>query len=293
MTAEDPHTTENAVDEQPIDPDQTMPNAASAEAVAEAEPTTAAATADTETAATAVEEEPWWADEGMPWKKEPTKQDYWCLGWFGIIGVVSLVLIPARAWMLPNAPEWFAMITGSRTAVAISGAFAGDGRLEHWLVVVLIASILSLKFDWIYWWAGKLWGRGMIEVWAGQSKRAAKSYARAERWAEKLGALGFFVAYIPIPLPLMQVVFVLAGATNMSLKRFLIYDYLASTAWLVLYFWLGWRFGEPIVGVLDWYAKISLYVALALIVVIVISSVLSSKKKMAAKAAQHTRPAQR
>ena len=123
----------------------------------------------------------------------------------------------------------------------------------------------------------------MIEIWSGQSKRAAKSYARAERWAEKLGPVGFLVAYIPIPLPLMQVVFVISGATNMSLKRFLIYDYLASTVWLVLYFWLGWRFGEPIVGVLDWYAKISLYVALGLIVVIVASSVMSSKGKAAEK----------
>lgn len=231
------------------------------------------------------QEEPWWADEGMPWKREPQKADYWCLGWFGFVGIFSLVLIPVRAWMLPNAPEWFAMLTGSRTAVAVTGAFAGEGRLEHWVVVFIVASILSLKFDWIYWWAGKLWGRGMIEVWAGQSKRAAKSYARAERWAEKLGALGFIVAYIPIPLPLMQVVFVISGATNMSVKRFLAYDYIASTMWLALYFWLGWRFGEPIVGVLDWYAKISLYVALGLIVVIVVSSVLTSKKKAAAKAA--------
>lgn len=230
---------------------------------------------------TAAEEEPWWADEGMPWKQEPTKADYWCMGWFGFIGVFSLILIPTRAWLLAVAPGLLAIITGGRTATAASGALAGVGQMPYWPWVLLAASIMSLKFDWVYWWAGKLWGRGMIEIWAGSSKRAARNYARAERWAERLGPLGFFIAYIPIPLPLMQVVFVLAGAQWMSLKRFLVYDYLASTVWLCFYFWLGWRLGESAVELLNWYAKIAGYVAIGLIVVIVASSVMAGKRKAA------------
>ncbi|MDF1488223.1 DedA family protein [Tessaracoccus caeni] len=225
------------------------------------------------------EERPWWEDEGMPWKKEPGRSDYACLAWFGVIGVFSLALIPTRAWLLGVAPDWLAMITGGRTAVAASGALAGVGQMAHWPVVLVIASILSLKFDWIYWWAGKLWGRGMIEIWAGRSVRAKRNYDRAERWAEKLGPLGFFIAYVPIPLPLMQVVFVLSGAAKMSLKRFLIYDYVASTIWLVFYFWLGWQLGEPVVEILNWYARIAGYVAIGLLVVIVVTTVLSARKK--------------
>lgn len=233
--------------------------------------------------AEASEEEPWWAEEGMPWNKEPTRSDYWCLGWFMFVGVFSLVLIPTRAWLIAVAPDWLAIITGGRTATAASGALAGVGEMPHWLFVIVASSIMSLKFDWIYWWAGKLWGRGMIEVWAGRSARAQRGYARAERWAEKLGPIGFFIAYIPMPLPLMQVVFVLAGAQGMSIKRFLIYDYLASTVWLVFYFWLGWRIGEPAVAILDAYARIAGWVALGLVVVIVVSTFLSSKKKLEGK----------
>lgn len=220
----------------------------------------------------------------MPWKREPTRADYWCIGWFMFIGVFSLVLIPMRAWLLGVAPDWLAIITGGRTAVAASGVLAGVGQMGHWPWVLIAASIMSLKFDWVYWWAGRLWGRGMIEVWAGSSKRAAKGYARAERWAEKLGAIGFFIAYIPMPLPLMQVVFVLAGAQGMSLRRFLTYDYFASTVWLVFYFWLGWQLGEPAVDILNWYAKIAGYVALALVVVIFISTMLANKRKAERKA---------
>lgn len=207
----------------------------------------------------------------MPWKKEPGRADYACLTWFGVIVVFSLILLPLRAF-IPLYPDWFAMLTGGRTSVALSGAVASIGEMPHWPVVLIVASVMSLKFDWVYWWAGRLWGRGMIEIWAGQSKRAAKNYARAERWAEKLGPLGFLIAYVPLPLPLMQVVFVLAGAAGMSLKRFLFYDYVASTLWLVLYFWLGWRFGEPVVDVLEVYARYAGYVAIGLIVFIVITT---------------------
>ena len=232
-----------------------------------------------------VEAKQWWEDEGMPWKKQPGRSDYACLAWFGVIGVFSLILLPTRAWLITAAPDWLAMVTGGRTAVAVSGALASQGEMPHWPIVLAVASLLSLKFDWIYWWAGKLWGRGMIELWAGQSKRAARGYARAERWAEKLGPLGFLIAYIPLPLPLMQVVFVLAGATGMSLRRFLIYDYIASTLWLVLYFYLGWRFGEPIVDVLESYARIAMWVALAMIAFIFVSTFLAQKKKAQAQAA--------
>lgn len=233
------------------------------------------------------EEEPereWWEDEGMPWKKKPGRADYACLAWFGVIAVFSLILIPTRAWLLGVAPDWLAMITGGRTAVAASGAIASTGEMPHWPIVLIVASVLSLKFDWIYWWAGKLWGRGMIEVWAGQSKRAARNYDRAERWAEKLGPIGFLIAYIPMPLPLMQVVFVLSGASGMSLKRFLIYDYIASTLWLIGYFALGWQLGEGAVAVLDWYAKIAGWVAIGLIVVVFVTTYLAQARKAREKA---------
>lgn len=219
----------------------------------------------------------WWEAEGMPWKKEPGRADIACLAWFGVVGVFSLILIPTRAWLLAVAPDVLAMITGGRTSITASGAVASVGEMSHWPLVLVVASILSLKFDWIYWWAGKLWGRGMIEVWAGRSARAAKGYARAERWAEKLGPLGFLIAYVPIPLPLMQVVFVLAGATNMSLKRFLIYDYIASTLWLIGFFLLGWRLGAPAVAILDVYARFAGYVAIGLVVVIVATTMLRKK----------------
>ena len=80
----------------------------------------------------------------------------------------------------------------------------------------------------------------------------------------------------------MQVVFVLSGAANMGIKRFLVYDFIASTLWLGLFFWMGWSLGEPAVEVLNWYARIAGYVAVGLLVVIVGGTMLKAKKDAAA-----------
>lgn len=228
-------------------------------------------------------EREWWDDPGMPWRQKPERADFACLAWFGAVGVFNLVMLPMRAWLIAASPAVLAMLTGSRSAVAASGALASVGEMPSWIGVLIVASVLSLKFDWVFWWAGKLWGRGMIEVWAGQSKRSAKRFATAERWAARLGPLGMFVAYIPIPLPLMQVIFVLFGASGMSLKRFLILDYLASTVWLIGYFSLGWFVGETAVGLLDAYARIAMWVTFGLLAFVIATAVISARKRQRAR----------
>lgn len=225
----------------------------------------------------AEEEKEWWDDPGMPWRHKPERADLTCISLFGVVAVFSLILLPLRAWWIADHPDWLAMISGGRSAVAATGARASVGEIPYWPVVLGIASLLSIKFDWIYWWAGKLWGRGMIEVWAGKSPRASRNYAKAERWALKFGWLGIFLAYLPLPLPLMPVVFVLAGASEMSLRKFLVFDYLSSLVWLLGYFWLGWSIGEPAVAVLNWYAKIAGWVVVAILVVMVFTVVFKNK----------------
>ncbi|GEM_PF-1317533 len=222
----------------------------------------------------ASEDGDWWDDPAMPWKSKPTRKDFTCLGWIGFLGIFSLCMLPMRAWLLgdPDRLPWLVALLGSRSGTAALGSVIRVGGEQPWIWPLLLGSLMSIKLDWVYWWAGKLWGRGMIEVWAGQSKRAAKNYARAERWAHKLGWLGIFISYVPIPLPIMPVVFVLAGAAGMSIKKFLTLDFLASLVWLIGYFLFGYVVGEPAVAVLEYYAKFANYVAIGLIVFIVIGT---------------------
>mgnify|MGYP000889469898 CR=1 FL=1 len=216
-------------------------------------------------------EKEWWDDPAMPWRHKPGRADLSCLAWIGIASVFGLAMIPVRAWLL-GAPErlpWLVALLGSRSGTAGLGSLVRVGTGIDWVWPILLGTLLSMKFDWVYWWAGKLWGRGMIEVWASQSARAARNYARVERWADKLGWLGIFVAYVPIPLPIMAVVFVLAGAQGWSVRRFLLLDALASLSWLLIYFVFGYTVGEPAAALLELYGRIANYVAIGLVVVVI------------------------
>ncbi|WP_288832959.1 DedA family protein [uncultured Corynebacterium sp.] len=214
------------------------------------------------------EQKEWWEEDGLPWTSKPTKADYWCLAWFGFAGLFGLAMIPLRAWLLGLDPPVQLALTGSRFGAASTGALAAVGEADRWLLYLLIGSLVAIKFDWIYWWAGRLWGRGILDVQAGQSKRAARNIARAERWAVKLGWIGIFLAYIPIPLPIALVVFVLAGMTGMKLWKFMVLNFVAKTAWSLGYLGLGYSIGEPVVFVLEQYAKVANWIAIGLLVVI-------------------------
>lgn len=225
-------------------------------------------------------EQEWWEDPGMPWRHKPTRQDIACLAWIGFLGVFSMAMLPLRAWLL-GAPErlpWLVALMGSRTGAAGLGSLVRVGAETPFIWPLLVGTLMSIKLDWTYWWAGKLWGRGMIEIWAGQSERAARNYGRMERWADKLGWLGIFIAYVPIPLPIMAVVFVLAGAQGMSWKKFMVLDFFAALIWLIGYFFFGYAVGEPAVALLEAYAKVANYVAIGLVVFVVVASFWRSGK---------------
>ncbi|SPF69485.1 SNARE associated Golgi protein [Propionibacterium ruminifibrarum] len=244
----------------------------------------AGAPGDALAAVPADEEKDWWDDPAMPWRHKPGRSDIACLAWMGVIGVVGLAMMPLRAWLLGavgRIPVLVA-VTGSRTGAATFGAVMSEGGYRSmipWVLVLVAGTVTSCKFDWVYWWAGKLWGRGMIEVWAGRSERARRRYERVERWADKAGWLGMFLAYVPIPLPLMAVVFVLAGANRMSVRRFLAMDCTVCLIWLLGCTGIGYLVGAPITAVLDVYSRIANYVAIALVVVVFVVAFGSSWRK--------------
>ena len=197
------------------------------------------------------------------------------------VGIFSLCMLPLKAWLLgsPERLPWLVALMGSRTGTTGLGSLVKVGMDVPVIWPLLLGNFMSIKFDWVYWWAGKLWGRGMIDVWAGQSKRSARTYAKAERWAQKLGWLGIFIAYIPIPLPIMPVVFVLCGAQQMSWKKFMALDFIASLLWLIGYFYFGYTLGEPAVEVLRYYGKVANWVAIGLIAVVFIASWRNASKR--------------
>lgn len=216
--------------------------------------------------ATQAAEPEWWEAEGLPWAHKPSREELWCYGLLMFYALYSLVMMPLRAWLL-TVPVFSAILNGSRTATAMVGAYTETGLLSHTAgVATLGLSILSaVKWDLLYWWAGKLWGEAFIASVSGKKGRGKQISNWLERTATKYPALSMLVTYLPIPFTV--VVYVVLGAARYSWKKFLLLDILCSAAFNTGYFLLGWIIGQPAVDVLKVYGQYATYVAIAVAVV--------------------------
>lgn len=234
-----------------------------------------------ERAASAAEPEApkeWWDDPRMPWKGRPSRSDVWCWIAFSLTGVYALVLLPLRPVLLGANPYLLAGLGGSRVSAVTIGALAATG-VGFWPLGLLLGTFGSMKFDPLYWWAGKLWGRGLLEMVSGRSPRAARNAARAERLAQRYGVLAIVITYL-IPLP-SAVVYATVGAAGMRLRRFLLVDVLTAAATRGLLIWLGYSIGEPAVRVLEVVARYSWYLSIVLLAGVVLSMVRQSRGRRA------------
>jgi len=239
-----------------------------------------AADAAADPAADATDPPPeWWEDPRMPWKGRPSRHDIWCWVGFSLTGVYALVLLPLRPVLLGANPYLLAALGGSRTSAVTIGALAATGY-GWWPLGLLLGTFGSVKFDPLYWWAGRLWGRGLIELVAGRSARAARNAARAERLAARYGTVAILLTYV-IPLP-SAVVIATVGAAGMRLRTFLLIDLLGAASTRAIYIYLGYRIGQPAVDVVNVIARYSLWISLVLLAGVIISSIRQQRRTKSA-----------
>ncbi len=215
----------------------------------------------------AEEETPWWDDPSLPWRHRPTRADLACWAWIAVVGIWALATIPLRTVLIGWNPPAAAMIMGGRASVVASGAWTrvnGGPLVVYWL----LASLSLVKFSWVYWWAGKLWGSNVITLLAGQSARAKRRADRAVRVTNRFRLLAIFLTFLPIPFP-MPIVFAAIGAAGSSLRRFLPPVIAVSALFQAGYLALGWWIGQPAVDIVNLYAKYMWYVTIAVVVVMV------------------------
>ncbi|WP_114558981.1 DedA family protein [Desertihabitans aurantiacus] len=229
-------------------------------------------------------EKEWWDDPRMPWKGRPGRWDLVC--WFGIVvmGIYSLVMLPLRAYLVVANPVLQAALTGSRSALVVLGV------VDHplWVLGLVLGILSLLKFDWIFFLAGRLWGQGLIDLLLeGRGKRARRSAERAEALARRYGVLALVVAFLPLPLPRTIIVAAVAIA-GMRWRTYWIVSILCSIVLQCGWVTLGFALGEPARVVVEAYADISLWIALGLIGVVFVTAILRSRRKQG----QHAEPAE-
>lgn len=196
------------------------------------------------------------------------RADAWCAAALAVVTVYGVVVLPLRPWLLGQAPEVLAAVTGSRLALVAVGALAA-AQGTPWLWP-LVASILSIvKFHWVFWWAGRVWGEAALVRVGGSSPRARRRIAATERLARRYQVLALVLTYAPIPFP-REVVHAVLGMSGIRLRTFLLVDLAAATATQVGFLAIGALLGDSAVAVVRQYAvyggAISLLVVMAMIV---------------------------
>jgi membrane protein DedA with SNARE-associated domain len=158
------------------------------------------------------------------------------------------------------------LVKGSWTAMITMGAKARVGEAS--LVVAVLAAIPALMwFDWLYWWAGRRWGRRAIGLLVGNHPKADARVARFERFVHRFDWLAIVIVYFtPIPNPL---VYASAGWARMRLTTFLALDLIGTLLWIGFCVGLGYAIGQEAVDVAKAVGRYGLYLTIVMIVVIV------------------------
>jgi len=218
------------------------------------------------------------------------------LCWAGIVlsGLYYYALLPFRASLVGTHPVLLELLNGSTEAIIAAAAFARVGHGS--LVIVLLAAIPGLmKFDLLYWWAGRLWGERIIAMLSGKKNRGAKYMGRVDRWGRKFTWPAVIVSqFLPIPT---AIIYVIAGWAGMRWYTFLILDAIGSLMWAGLLAGLGYELGHHAVVVAQAISHYGLWISIALVVVIVFFQFRSQRRMMrsaaeARTAAQAARPGQ-
>jgi membrane-associated protein len=218
-----------------------------------------------------------WDDPRIPWAGKPRRADILC--WAGIMlsGIFYYVMLPFRASLLGTHPVLSELLNGSTEAIIAAAAFARVGHGT--LVVALLAAVPGLmKFDPLYWWAGRLWGERIIAMLSGKRNRGAKYMGRVDRWGRKFTWPAVLVSqFLPIP---NAIIYVIAGWAGMRLVTFIILDVIGSLLWAGMLVGLGYELGHRAVVVAQAISHYGLWVSIGLVVVIVVFQIRSQRRMM-------------
>jgi membrane-associated protein len=241
-------------------------------------PETEPAQAGNPAAAAAPEKADAWNDPRLPWQGKPRAADIFC--WLGIVvsGLFYWVLLPVRVSLVGTHPVVAELLNGSTESIIAAAAFARAGNGT--LAVVLLAAIPGLmKFDALYWWAGRLWGERFIMALPG-SRRAAKHMARVGRAGRRFTWPAVVVgSFLPVP---RAVIYVIAGWAGMRLATFLVLDLIGAVLWAGLLAGLGYALGHHAVVAARTVSHYSLWFTIGIVALSVLFALRSQRRATAA-----------
>ena len=224
-----------------------------------------------------------WDDPRIPWAGKPRRADILCWAGITLSGIFYWAVLPFRASLVGTHPVFLALLNGSTEAIVAGAAFARIGHGS--LIVVVLAGIFGLvKFDPLFWWAGRLWGERVIVLMGGRRNRGAKYMGHVHRWGRKFTWPAMIIApFLPIP---SAIIYVVVGWAGMRLITFIILDIIGELLWVGLLAALGYELGHRAVVVAQAISHYGLWISIALVVIIVVTQVRSQRHMMRTVSAQ-------
>jgi membrane protein DedA with SNARE-associated domain len=206
-----------------------------------------------------------WDDPRLPWSGKPGKADIAC--WAAIVGsgIYLLAILPFRAALVGTHPILGELANGATESIIAAAAFARVGRASL-AVAILVAFPGAMKFDPIWWWAGRLWGEKIVLLISGRRTAGPKYLARVRKWGWRFSWPAVIVSpFLPIP---NSIIYVVVGSAGMSLGTFLILDLIGSALWIGLLIGLGYELGQRAVNIAETISHYSLWVSLGLVALV-------------------------
>lgn len=211
-----------------------------------------------------------WSDPRLPWAGKPRRVDILCWAMITLSGLYYWVLLPFRADLVGTHPVLLELLNGTTESIIAAAGFAAVGHGT--LLVVMLAWIPgTMKFDIIYWWAGRLWGERVILMFSGRGERGAKYMARVQRWGRKFTFPAMILApFLPLP---SGIIYAVCGWAGMSWITFLLLDMTGELLFGGLMAGLGYELGHRAVVVAQDISHYGLWITLALVAFIVFTVV--------------------
>jgi membrane protein DedA with SNARE-associated domain len=180
-------------------------------------------------------------------------------------GFYYLALLPFRAALVGTHPLLGTFLNGATESIVAAASFARVGHGS--IVVVLLVAIPGLmKFDILYWWAGRLWGERVVLLLSGRRKAGAKYMARVSRWGPWFTWPAVVLAmFVPIP---SAIIYVIAGWAGMSAVTFIVLDVIGSLLWAGLLAGLGYALGKHGVSIAQTVSHYGLWISIGIVVLV-------------------------
>ncbi|GAA0617496.1 hypothetical protein [Streptomyces crystallinus] len=184
--------------------------------------------------------------------------------WF--VFAYSFAMWPLKPWLIGTNPVLLAVLTGDQSTMTVAGAFARVGEAPY--VLVLLAGTLGMvKFAWVFWLAGRLWGENLVRLLTGppdERKKPKRGLIAGGNPANRC-LIAAAVVLAPLPLVPSAPAFAAAGWVGMRLPTFLVLNVIGSAAWAGLFTGIGFAIGSPAVQLAEKVGDYALWISLAMV----------------------------